>query len=80
MKLRNAAIFPQERVVLEYEYGTEDGSGNTTVTARATLALTWAEFTNIITSTELQNLGSINSKMKDEIKSRVALLASALDM
>lgn len=80
LRLLNATIFPLVRVVLEYEFGVEDGSSNTNVLMRQTLTLTWDEFVALTTSTERQNLASINGKMKDEIKVRHALLADALDL
>lgn len=80
LKLLNATIFPQEKVILQYEYGAEDTAGETPVRVKAFLRLTWAQFNALISGAEMSALGSINSKMKDEIKAQVALLTDALDL
>lgn len=80
LRLLNATIVPSDRVVLEYQFGVEDGSGNTTVLLKETTTVLWSDFVSLTTSDERQALGSINGKMKDEIKMRVSVLADALDL
>jgi hypothetical protein len=80
LKVLGAAIYPQDKVIVGYQFGVEDGSGSARSTLQGRLVVTWDDFVAMTTSQERQALASINGKLKDEIKARNHILADALDL
>lgn len=78
LRIWSVTGFPMDHMVVEYEYGTEDGMGNTTVIRRDNMLVTWDEFVALTTTEERTAMASINVKLTDEIKVRVPLLEDAL--